>query len=217
MISKRKSAFTLIELLVVIGIIMILASILTPGLMKARKKANQVACLANVKAIGSAMMLYADDNNNQFPYDDKSNDSKVAFGFMYNIEDFTEMGVFKCPQSRTTAPTKPAGNGLALVCTARQGIDYGIVSAQGATDGIGGPTSSDPSSNVLLVEDYRDGNGAPAGTDWDQGDNHTNGGNCYFINGSAKFIKSTADIPNNFYDSSGIYYVQDTDITQWDT
>ena len=59
--NKLNSAFTLIELLVVIAIIAILAAILFPVFAQARAKARQAACLSNLKQIGMAALMYAQD------------------------------------------------------------------------------------------------------------------------------------------------------------
>ncbi|MGE0001091.1 MAG: prepilin-type N-terminal cleavage/methylation domain-containing protein [Fimbriimonadaceae bacterium] len=64
-----KRAFTLIELLVVIAIIAILAAILFPVFAQAKSSAKQAMNLSNMKQIGLAGQLYANDYEDSLPAD----------------------------------------------------------------------------------------------------------------------------------------------------
>jgi prepilin-type N-terminal cleavage/methylation domain-containing protein/prepilin-type processing-associated H-X9-DG protein len=65
---KLGRAFTLIELLVVIAIIAILAALLLPALAAAKKRAQTINCVSNLKQLGVAQMLYVSENQETFPY-----------------------------------------------------------------------------------------------------------------------------------------------------
>jgi prepilin-type N-terminal cleavage/methylation domain-containing protein/prepilin-type processing-associated H-X9-DG protein len=68
--NNKRSAdggFTLIELLVVIAVIAILAALALPALARAKKRAQQTVCISNLKQIGVAIQLHADENEDILP------------------------------------------------------------------------------------------------------------------------------------------------------
>jgi prepilin-type N-terminal cleavage/methylation domain-containing protein len=106
-------AFTLIELLVVIAVIAILAAMLLPVLARAKARAVQTQCLANLKQLDVAMILYCDDNHDTTP-SANSVPGQTAIWWWYKelIKSYagvkgpssTNDVVFRCPKDRGWAP-----------------------------------------------------------------------------------------------------------------
>lgn len=84
--AKPIQAFTLIELLLVIAVIAILAALLFPVLSAAKERAYRIHCLNNLKQLGTAIQLYADNHGDQLP-------GPVRLGFYeeYDNQDSTRL------------------------------------------------------------------------------------------------------------------------------
>ncbi len=66
-LSGHRAGFTLIELLVVVAIIGILAALLFPALNSAKKRAQGIQCLSNLKQVTLGWQLYTDENHDHYP------------------------------------------------------------------------------------------------------------------------------------------------------
>lgn len=62
----KKNGFSLLELLIVVAIILIIATIAIPSLLRSRQAANEAHAVANLRTLNTAEVQYLSGHMNQF-------------------------------------------------------------------------------------------------------------------------------------------------------
>jgi prepilin-type N-terminal cleavage/methylation domain-containing protein/prepilin-type processing-associated H-X9-DG protein len=162
--------FTLIELLVVIAIIAILAAMIFPVFSRAREQARRTACCSNMRQLGLAFMMYAQDFDESLPPFSQGSGFRGSLGYaggdgirwadvVYPYVKNTQ--VFDCPSAPTQRMQRLAGGSFFDITK----YSYGYASpSNGAAEfGAAGRALAefeDPSGTIMLAEDGRQDAGA---------------------------------------------------------
>lgn len=173
---RSKNGFTLIELLVVIAIIAILAAILFPVFAQAREKARQTSCLSNHKQLATAIMMYAQDYDEQYPnglQQDWWMDTWVRTTQPY-VKNFQ---VYRCPSDSVAANPSYAPWAGIRVSYATNGLmkwdgsHWSVFGVMGLSQSWMGTVSQSlasvnrPADTIMLAEKHNGGNTS----DWGPG------------------------------------------------
>ncbi len=106
--AHRLLAFTLVELLVVIVIVTILAAIVLPVFVTARRKAGQTQCLSNVRQISMGVLQYCGDNDETLPLavNDYGGGTYVYdYSWVRAVSPYiNSLAVFVCPAGAMSPP-----------------------------------------------------------------------------------------------------------------
>lgn len=144
-----RRAFTLIELLVVIAIVAILAALLFPVFAQAKASAKSAQCLSNMRQLGAAHLMYANDSDDTYVGDEVKSNGGVRY-WADLLEPYTHSeSIAACPTAEVAYDEDQAWSYSFALNDVREkdGDHVGAAWADGSE-------IKKPASTVLLVDGW---------------------------------------------------------------
>lgn len=142
---NQSHAFTLLELLVVIAIIGILAALLLPVLGRAKDRARDATCIANLRQWTVAWKSYTDDNSDKFMSGTVTGSDWPRGEWVLYFKSYYNL--LLCPKA--TARRGPGAHEVQVPITALNAVDWG-----GPTSAFDFPISSVSDPSLPLIASY---------------------------------------------------------------
>ena len=156
---RARHGFTLIELLVVVAIISILTGILLPVFARVRESARQVSCISNLRQLGTAAHLYAQDHDEVLVGTEQGEDTDFEVRWGDLLQPYVRSaGILACPTSAVAFQVSPTPPGYAVGTSYEWTYNFALNNIRDARDQPAGaafaplPTITQPSDTILLVD-----------------------------------------------------------------
>ncbi len=129
--KRLQKGFSLIELLIVVAIILIIAAIAIPSLLKARMQANEASAVASIHSVNTSELAYS----SAFP----------SIGFSASLANLGDGGASPCPGS----PTASCYIDPNLASGSKSGYSFSYTQDTSSTPSLHYTLNADPNSRGL--------------------------------------------------------------------
>ncbi|MDB6131515.1 MAG: hypothetical protein JWM04_2622 [Verrucomicrobiales bacterium] len=109
---KHRDAFTLLEVVICLGSLLVVGLLLLPGLGRTHVRSSRVSCVSNLKQIGVAFRLFANDHDGKYPAQlSRTNDGLLEISDSASAADYfsilqselASQKILVCPTDTRTA------------------------------------------------------------------------------------------------------------------
>lgn len=152
----KAKAFTLTEILVVVGIIVLLAGILLPVVISAKRNSTQAPCTAQLRQIYVASHLYYQDNDQRWPDAIASIASPSSLIYKCPADQFGGVNTIQTDKSKTQVsyfylPASPEFRKVIATADPQHGLAYCVLHGNLHFDGAISDARAETSGLVLRL------------------------------------------------------------------